>query len=96
MVAIAASTIGEFWRSDRGSCEALLGLMKPIVVPVDGPLAKRAGSLLKQTRGNNVLDSLVVALVERIDARQLYTSDPHDMERLLGAAKQWDCEVVKV
>jgi predicted nucleic acid-binding protein len=96
MLAMAASTIGEFWRSDRGTCEALLGLVKPIAVAVDGPLAKRAGSLLKETRGNNVLDALVVALVERIDARQLYTSDPQDMERLLGVAKQWDCEVVKV
>jgi predicted nucleic acid-binding protein len=93
---MAASTIAEFWRSDRGSCKTLLGLVKPIAVPVDVSLAKRAGSLLKETRGDNVLDALVVALAERVDARQLYTSDPDDIERLLGAAKQWDCEVVKV
>ena len=92
----AASTIGEFWRSDRGTCENLFGHIKPIAVPIDESLAKRAGSLLRETRSNNVLDALVVALAERIDAQQLYTSDPDDMERLLGAAKQWNCEVVEV
>ncbi|MEA2688588.1 MAG: hypothetical protein QOD51_1195, partial [Candidatus Eremiobacteraeota bacterium] len=37
---------------------------------------------------------IVVALAERLRAAQIYTSDIADIERLLAAAVEWDCEAV--
>jgi len=93
---LAASTIAEFWRSHRGLAENRLGLLRPTVVNVDGLLGRRAGELLKATRGVSAMDAIVVALAERLHAAQIFTSDIDDIERLLDAAADWHCEVVAV
>ena len=91
---LAASTISEFWRTHRGLAESRLSLLQPTIVHVDQALAKRAGELLRATRGTNAMDAIVVALAERFRAEQIYTSDVDDIERLLYAAMQWHCEAV--
>lgn len=95
-LAVAATTIGEFWRSERGLSESRFGLIRPIAIPVDEPLAKRAGELLKRTRGANTLDAIVVALAERIGEGQILTPDVEDIECLLEASHAWECEVVAI
>lgn len=91
---LAASTISEFWRTHRGLAESRLNLLRPTVIDVDQALAKRAGELLKATRGTNAMDAIVVALAERLRADQIYSSDVDDIERLLDASMHWRCEVV--
>ena len=96
VLTVPASTIAEFWRSQRGFGETRFGLLKPTVVPVDESLAKRAGELLKRAGGRDAMDAIIVALAERTGARRIYTSDVADIERLLGVATDWGCEVVAV
>ena len=93
---LAASTITEVWRTQRGLAESRLGLLRPSVVEVDRGLAKRAGELLKATGGSNAMAAIVVALAERLRAVQIYTSDVNDIERLLDVAAFWHCETVAV
>jgi predicted nucleic acid-binding protein len=92
----AACTISEFWRDHRGLAETRFGLLRPTVVDIDRDLAKRAGALLKASRGRNAMDALVVAVAERLRARQIYTSDTADVESFLRVAARWPCEVVPV
>jgi predicted nucleic acid-binding protein len=93
-LAVAAPTISEFWRVHHGAAESRFSVLKPTVFEVDEPVAKRAGELLRSTGGTNVVDAIVVALAERLRAAQIYTSDIADIERLLAAAVEWDCEAV--
>jgi predicted nucleic acid-binding protein len=93
-VVLAASTITEFWRTHRGLAESRLSILQPSVVDVDSGLAKRAGELLRATRGSNAMDAIMVALAERLRAAQIYTSDVQDIERLLDVASRWHCEAV--
>jgi predicted nucleic acid-binding protein len=95
-VVLAASTITEFWRTHRGLAETRLSILRPTVVDVDSRLAKRAGELLKATRGRNAMDAIVVALAERLRAAEIYTSDVDDIERLLDVAARWHCEAVAI
>jgi predicted nucleic acid-binding protein len=95
-LAVAASTLAEFWRTHRGLAESRFGLLRPNVVHVDEALAKRAGELLKSTSGRNAMDAIVVALAERLGAAQIFTSDVDDIEMLLSAAAYWECEAVRV
>lgn len=93
-LAVAASTISEFWRVHRGAAESRFSVLKPTVVEVDEALAKRAGELLKATRDTNAMDAMVVALAERLQAAEIYTSDVEDIDRLLSAATEWGCQSV--
>jgi predicted nucleic acid-binding protein len=95
-VVLAASTITELWRTQRGLAESRLGILRPSVVEVDRGLAQRAGELLKATRGSDAMDAIVVALAERLRAVQIYTSGVNDIERLLDVAASWYCETVAV
>jgi hypothetical protein len=94
VIVLAASTITEFWRSHRGLAESRLSLLRPTIADVDRVLAKRAGELLKATRGANAMDAIVVALAERLRAPQIYTSDVDDIERLVSVSSHWGCEAV--
>jgi hypothetical protein len=93
---MAACTISEFWRDHRGLAETRFGLLRPSVVDIDRDLAKRAGVLLKASHGRNAMNALVVALAERLRARQIYTSDLDDVESLVRVASRWPCDVVPV
>jgi predicted nucleic acid-binding protein len=95
-LAVAASTLTEFWRTHRGLAESRFGLLRPNVVDVDEALAKRAGELLKSTSGRNAMDAIVVALAERLGAAQIITSDIDDIEMLLTAAADWECQAIRV
>jgi hypothetical protein len=95
-VVMAACTISEFWRDHRGLAETRFGLLRPSVVDIDRDLAKRAGVLLKASHGRNTIDALVVALPERLRARQIYTSDLDDVESLVRVASRWLCDAVPV
>jgi predicted nucleic acid-binding protein len=95
-LAVAASTITEFWRAHRGLAESRFGLLRPGVVEVDETLAKRAGELLRSSGGQNAMDAIVVALAERLQASHIYTSDVDDVETLLLAAADWPCEAVRI
>jgi predicted nucleic acid-binding protein len=95
-LAVAATTLAEFWRTHRGLAESRFGLLKPEVIEVDEPLAKRAGELLQSTNGRNAMDAIVVALAERLRAAQIMTSDINDIENLLIVAADWPCEAVRV
>ena len=53
------------------------------VVPLDEPLAKRAGLLLARSRTADIVDAAVVALSRAGD--RIVTSDPDDIDALIVA-----------
>lgn len=77
--------IGQVWRDGRK--QALL----PALIAgtaVDAPTdhaARRAGELLARTGTRDVVDALLVGRVQNGDT--VLTSDPQDIEALLGAAR---------
>jgi len=70
--------------------------LKLYVLDVDLTLAKRAGELLARSGHDDLLDALVVAGAEKLNASSIYTSDPLDMEMLLAHSDAIDCLVIAV
>ncbi len=60
---------------------------------VDLDDSKDGGELLRSTKGNDIVDALLSLLVSQGD--QLFTSDPKDLNELLGA-RRVQATVVKV
>jgi hypothetical protein len=79
----SAAIIGQVWRD--GSRQALLARLLPMVDTkhIDVPEAKRAGELLKLTKGTDIVDALLSLLATPGD--QILTSDPDDLSTLVEA-----------
>jgi hypothetical protein len=77
--------VGQIWRGGAGRQAPLAQLLDGVAVePVDEELGKRAGLLLKLTRGRDVIDAAVVLLAH--DGDTILTSDPGDLAALAAEA----------
>lgn len=84
---IPTPVLAEVWRGG-GPRQALLAraLLGCDAVPTSADVAKRAGSLLASTGGDNAIDALVVAEAER-SHDEVVTSDTDDLEELAEHAQ---------
>ncbi len=86
--------VGQVWRGGSGRQVGLAQLLPHIkIAPLDGDLGKRAGLLLKEARGSDVIDAAVVLLAGDDDL--ILTSDPNDLV-VLAAASGIHVEIVPV
>lgn len=78
--------VAELWRDPSGSQAHLARLLKAVDVrPVDERLGREAGVLLGQARSGEPADATIVAVAMAGDV--IATSDPADIEALVGAAR---------
>lgn len=86
--------IGQVWRGGAGRQAPLAALLPGLqVVPLDEPLGRRAGVLLRRARSKDVIDAAVVLLA--VDGDSILTSDPKDLRRLV-LASEVHAELVEV
>lgn len=85
--------VGQVWRD--GAQQANLARVLPMIDVRDVDLddSKDGGELLRSTKRNDIVDALLSLLVSQGD--QLFTSDPKDLNELLGA-RRVQATVVKV
>lgn len=77
--------VGQVWRGGSGRQAGLAQLLPHIeIVPLDGDLGKRAGTLLRAAGGSDVIDAAVVLLAGDDDL--ILTSDPDDLVTLAAAS----------
>ena len=77
--------VGQVWRGGSGRQAQLARVLADVDVrPLDYDLGKRAGMLLGETGGKDVVDAAVVLLAR--DDDRILTSDPGDIEALAAAA----------
>lgn len=77
--------IGQIWRGGSGRQANVARLVAGCDVrPLDDALGKRAGLLLADAGGRDVIDAALVLLA--VDGDEILTSDPDDLESLAAAA----------
>lgn len=77
--------VGQVWRGGRGRQAVLARLLPGVEVhPLDDDAGRRAGVLLADTGGADVIDAAVVLLAD--DGDEIFTSDPEDLRDLALAA----------
>lgn len=77
--------VGQVWRGGSGRQAGLAQLLPHIeIMPLDGTLGKRAGTLLREAGGSDVIDAAVVLLAGDDDL--ILTSDPDDLLALAATA----------
>jgi len=77
--------VGQVWRGGRDRQANLARLLESVEIePVDDALGRRAGVLLGNVGGNDVLDAAIVLLAK--DGDEIWTSDPEDLQILAGAS----------
>jgi hypothetical protein len=77
--------IGQVWRGGAGRQAVLSRFLAGVeVVPLGDALGRRAGALLVQAGGADVIDAAVVLLAQHDDV--IITSDPDDLRQLAEAA----------
>ena len=81
---VPAPVLAQVWRGGRRQVTLTRTLRACEVVPTTDVTARCAGVLLARSRTADAVDAIVVAtaLAERADV--VVTSDPDDLERLLG------------
>ena len=78
--------VAQVWRGGSGRQARLArALLGTLVVPLDDDLGRRAGVLLTRAGLTDAIDAALVALCRPGD--QIVTSDPADMDALVGAAR---------
>jgi hypothetical protein len=86
--------VGQVWRGGSGRQAGLAQLLPHIEIAwLDGDLGKRAGTLLREAGGSDVIDAAVVLLAGDDDL--ILTSDPDDLV-VLAAASGIHVEIVPV
>ncbi|MGH3687180.1 MAG: hypothetical protein ACRDRU_02445 [Pseudonocardiaceae bacterium] len=77
--------VGQVWRGESGRQAGVAQLLPHIeIVSLDGELGKRAGVLLREACGSDVIDAAVVLLAGDDDL--ILTSDPDDLVGLAAAS----------
>lgn len=85
VVVTHAGVVGQVWRGGTGRQARLaLALGGVEVRAVDDDLGRRAGVLLGQAGGSDVIDAAIVLIAE--DGDEIYTADPTDLRDLAQAA----------
>jgi len=90
---VPTAVLAEVWRDIPRQASLNQFLKGCILVPLDEESARRAGLLLAATRGNNVIDAVVVEVAERTQSAIL-TADPDDLKVLAEAAGMPDNYIV--
>jgi predicted nucleic acid-binding protein len=80
---VPAPVIAQAWREGRRQARLARVLSGAELVPADGPVARRAGELLGQSRTTDVLDALVALAAQDRPGCEVLTSDPADILLLL-------------
>jgi predicted nucleic acid-binding protein len=83
-VAVPSTALAQVWRGRRTQAALSLALQHCVTAPFDS-VARQVGELCGKTRTVDICDAHV-ALVAATRGDALYTSDPDDMERLIGAS----------
>ncbi|GAB2683922.1 hypothetical protein [Kribbella swartbergensis] len=77
--------VGQVWRGGSGRQAPIAQVLSGVdVEPLDEALGRKAGVLLKQTGGHDVIDAAVVLLAR--DGDTVLTSDPGDLVPLAAEA----------
>ncbi len=77
--------IGQVWRGGHGRQATLARLLPGVEVhAIDDSFGRRAGVLLGNARGAEVIDAAVVLLAQ--DGDEIFTSDPADLRDLAEVA----------
>jgi hypothetical protein len=77
--------VGQVWRGGSGRQAPIAQLLNGVEVePLDEELGRRAGTLLGQTGGRDVIDAAVILLAR--DGDVVLTSDPGDLTALAAEA----------
>lgn len=80
----SSPVVGQVWRDGRRQVPISRLISATRVDAPTEQAAHRAGGLLAKTRTHDVVDALVAGCAR--DGDTVLTSDPHDIEALLGAA----------
>lgn len=88
-LAVPAGALAQAWRGGTGRPGWLASWVRdgtaPLLVALDGPLARAAGALCARTATRDVIDASVL-LCARARRHHIVTSDPSDLTRLDPAA----------
>lgn len=80
-----AGVVGQVWRGGSGRQARLSRALAGIDVrPIDDDLGRRAGVLLGQTRGSDVIDAALVLITS--DGDEILTGDTTDLGELVAAS----------
>ena len=88
LLQVPAGVIGQAWRDGRRQVSLSRALAHCEEVPLDGPVARAAGTLCGRTGQPDVIDASVAvtaAGLAPLDDVAVLTSDPDDIERLTAA-----------
>jgi hypothetical protein len=77
--------VAQVFRGGARQAQLAMALAAVEVLPLDDRLGRAAGRLLSRSRTTDALDSALVAMARSGD--RILTSDPHDLTRLLEAAR---------
>lgn len=79
-----AGVVAQVWRDGSRQARLASALASVEVRPIDDPLARAVGELLRRTRTADVIDAALAAVTS--DGDSVITSDPEDLRKLLAAA----------
>ena len=82
-VIVPCTVLAQVWRGASHQAQLAKALQYCVSASLE-PLARKVGELCGKSRTTDICDAHV-AIVASIHADLLYTSDPHDMRRLLLA-----------
>jgi rRNA-processing protein FCF1 len=82
-VIVPSTVLAQVWRGESRQAQLAKALQHCIMASLD-PLARKVGELCGSSRTTDICDAHV-AIVASMHADLLYTSDPHDLRRLLLA-----------
>jgi hypothetical protein len=89
---VPAGVVGQVWRGNDALLARMLNASE--VIPLDHPMARAAGELLKAARLDDVIDATVV-LVAGASGDAVLTSDPEDIAKL-SRAHGFDLNIIPV
>lgn len=82
-VIVPSTALAQVWRGSAAQAQLAKALQFCVIAPFD-PLARRVGELCGRCKTSDICDAHVAIIASR-HGEWLYTSDPHDMRRLLLA-----------
>src|SRR5262245_14910227 len=78
-ITVPSVVVAEWWRAGAREKERARILRSVIVEPIDGSIARLAGSALTLVPGVQTIDAIVMASASQRGREVVYTSDPDDL-----------------
>ena len=82
-IVVPSTALAQIWRGTAAQAQLAKALQYCVIAPFD-PVARSVGELCGRSKTSDICDAHVAIIASR-DGELLYTSDPHDMRRLLLA-----------